>query len=156
MTPPDLVVRVAGERDAGAIASLRKLWLGGAEPGFERRMADWLTAEGDRRTTFLATLGGTPAGMASLFEYRRMPKPGRPDSSWGYVSNVFVREERRGRGVGTALLSAVVAAADERGYVRLVLSPSDSGLPLFRRLGFVVADESAGGERLLVRPRPSR
>ena len=149
-----MLVRVAGADDAGMLASLRSLWSGalGDDPAFERRMAGWLVREGDRRTTWLALLGAEPVGMASLFEYRRMPRPGRPDSRWGYVSNMFVREERRGRGAGSALLAAIVAVADERGYARLVLSPSERALPFYRRAGFVVPDGAAGGDRLLVRP----
>src|SRR5215207_4096021 len=98
----DVLVRVARAGDAEAIASLRALWLAraAADAELEQRMAAWLAAEGDRRTTWLATLAGAPVGMASLFEYRRMPRPGGPDSSWGYVSNVFVREDARNRGIG--------------------------------------------------------
>jgi GNAT superfamily N-acetyltransferase len=116
-------------------------------------MAAWLEGEGERRTTWIATTDGEPAGMASLFEYRRMPKPGRPDSRWGYVSNMFVREEHRGRGVGTALLDAILATAEERGYARLVLSPSERAVSMYARAGFVVPDEAVDGDRLLVRPR---
>jgi len=152
----DLAVRVAGVGDVGALAALRAAWSAGAaeDPAFEARMAAWLAGEGDRRTTWLATLGGEPAGMGSLFEYRRMPRPGRPESRWGYVSNMFVREDARNRGVGSALVAAVVAAADERGYVRLVLSPSDEAVEIYRRAGFVVPDDAAGDDRLLVRPAP--
>ena len=139
-------IRVAAGVDAAAIARLRALWLGGQEPGFAARMADWLAAEGERRTTWLAILEGEPVGMASLLEYRRMPRPGRPDSRWGYVGNMFVERDLRGRGIGSALLDAVIAASDERGYVRLVLAPSERALPFYRRAGF-----DAAGERLLVR-----
>lgn len=150
----DVVVRVAGADDVGAIAGLRAMWSAGAgsDADFEQRMDDWLALEGARRTVWLATLAGTPVGMASMFEYRRMPRPGRPDSRWGYVSNMFVREEHRNRGIGSALLTTIVAAADERGYARLVLSPSERALPFYRRAGFVVPDDAAGGDRLLVRP----
>jgi GNAT superfamily N-acetyltransferase len=144
----DLVVRVASAADTAALASLRALWSEAEEPEFEARMAAWLDAEGDRRTTWLATFGDAPAGMASLFEYRRMPRPGRPDSRWGYVSNMFVREELRGRGIGSALLNAIIAAADDRGYARLVLSPSERSIPFYRRAGFRAPD---GDDRLLVR-----
>jgi GNAT superfamily N-acetyltransferase len=131
---------------------LRALWTGaGAEADFERRMAAWLDAEGDRRTTWLAALGDAPVGMASLFEYRRMPRPGQPDSRWGYVSNMFVREEARNRGIGRALLTEIIDAADERGYARLVLSPSAPSLAFYRRAGFIVPDDAAGDDRLLVR-----
>jgi GNAT superfamily N-acetyltransferase len=151
---PDLVVRVADAGDVGAIASLRSLWSAGAgeDPEFARRMAAWLAAEGDRRTTWLATLGDSPVGMASVFEYRRMPRPARPDSRWGYVSNMFVREDLRNRGIGSGLLTAIIAAADERCYARLVTSPSARALPFYRRAGFIVPNDTAGDDRLLVRP----
>jgi len=142
----NLLVRVTD--DAGALASLRALWTGAGSDDLAARMAAWLEAEGDRRTTWLATVDGAPAGMASLFEYRRMPRPGRPDSRWGYVSNMFVREELRGRGIGSALLAAIISAADDRDYARLVLSPSEESIPFYRRAGFRVPD---GDDRLLVR-----
>jgi GNAT superfamily N-acetyltransferase len=148
----DVTVRVAEAGDADALARLRSLWTEATDPGFAARMADWIAAEGERRTTWLALTGDDPAGMASLFEYRRMPRPGRPDSRWGYVSNMFVHKGLRDRGIGSALLSAVIAAADERGYARLVLSPSERSLPFYRRAGFVVPDAAVGDNRLLVRP----
>ena len=151
----DVVVRVADAGDVGAIASLRSLASAGAgEDGdLERRMAAWLGGEGDRRTTWLATLGDAPVGVASVFEYRRMPRPGRPDSRWGYVGNMFVREDFRDFGIGSALLRTIITAADERCYARLVLSPSARALPFYRRAGFIVPDDTAGDDRLLVRPR---
>ena len=154
----DVVVRVAGAGDAAAIASLRSLWSAGtaADPDFEERMAAWLANEGDRRTTWLATLGGSPVAMASLLEYRRMPRPRHPDSRWGYVSNMFVREDLRNRGIGAAQLTRIITAADERRYARLVLSPSPGALTLYRRAGFVVPDETADGHRLLVRSSRAR
>jgi GNAT superfamily N-acetyltransferase len=152
---PEVVVRVAGADDAGAIAALRSAWTRAEEPGFAARMAEWIAAEGERRTTWVADLDDEPVGMASLLEYRRMPRPGRPPSAWGYVSNMFVYEHLRDRGIGSALLEAVVAAAEERRYARLVLSPSERALPFYRRAGFVVPDEAAGGDRLLVRAFPS-
>lgn len=151
-------MRVAGSEDTAALATLRALWMtgDGAPPGFEARMADWLADEGDRRTTWLAELDGRPAGMASMAEYRRMPKPDVPDSRWGYVSNVFVRGELRGRGIGSALMAALVEAAEARAYERLVLRPDPSALEFFARLGFVDAGEDAGDHRMLVRARRSK
>ncbi|HEX7300868.1 MAG TPA: GNAT family N-acetyltransferase [Solirubrobacteraceae bacterium] len=151
---PDVLVRVADADDIAAMASLRSLWEDGAaaDPDLERRMAAWVATEGDRRTTWLAALGDAPVGMASLFEYRRMPRPGRPDSRWGYIANMFVRAELRNRGIGSALLTAIIAAAEDRRYARLVLSPSAQAVPFYRRAGFVDPDDAAGGDRLLVRP----
>jgi GNAT superfamily N-acetyltransferase len=94
--------------------------------------------------------------MASLFEYRRMPKPGREDSRWGYVGNLFVREDSRNRGIGTALLAAVTAAAEARSYARLVVSPSVEALSLYRRAGFVAPTGTADADLLLTRPGRAR
>ena len=148
-----VIVRIAGPEDAAAIASLRTAWTGVGETGFERRLAAWLDDEGERRTVWLGEVDARPVGMASLWEYRRMPRSGQPDSRWGYLSNMFVLDRWRDRGVGSALLAAVVGAAEERGYVRIVLSPTLRSVPFYERAGFVVADGSAGGDLLLVRPR---
>jgi GNAT superfamily N-acetyltransferase len=150
----DVVVRVAGADDAPAVATLRSLWSTGepSDADFDREMAAWLALEGERRFVWLATVDGGPVGMATMLEYRRMPRPGRLDSRWGYVGNMFVREDARNRGIGSALLAAIVAAADVRGYARLVLSPSPRAVPFYERAGFVVPDAAAGGHRLMVRP----
>src|SRR5215213_10359022 len=128
-------IRQASVADAAALAALRALFLTGDEgdAAFAQHVATWLVEEGDRRTTWLAEREGRPIGMASLFEYRRMPKPGLAGSRWGYVSNMFVREEARDAGVGAALLEAVIAAAEQRGYARLVLSPAERAIPFFAR-----------------------
>jgi GNAT superfamily N-acetyltransferase len=151
-----LVVRVAGGGDVAAIASLRSQWSGAVETNvdFERRMEAWLSAEGDRRTTWLAVSGDVPVGMASLLEYRRMPKPGLADSRWGYVGNMFVRESFRRRGIGSALLGALTATAHERSYVRMVVSPSAGAVSFYRRCGFMLAGDGAGEDALMVLPCP--
>jgi GNAT superfamily N-acetyltransferase len=147
-------IRTAGPGDAAALATLRALFLTGEEgdAAFASDVATWLEEEGERRTTWLAERDGRAIGMASLFEYRRMPKPALPASRWGYVSNMFVREEARDAGVGAALLDAVIAAAEARGYARLVLSPSERAIPFYARAGFLVPDGALAGDRLLVRP----
>lgn len=149
----ELVIRVAGDDDLNALAELRALWTVGAEPepNFTERMAAWVAAEGERRTTWLATGRGRPLGMVSLFEYRRMPKPGQADSRWGYVGNLFVHADVRNRGIASALLTEVIAVAEQRSYARLVVSPTTDALSIFRRAGFVVPAEATGGASLLVR-----
>ena len=153
----DLVVRVAGASDIAAVSALRLEWGDGAgpapEPDFERRLTEWIAAEGDRRTIWLAELDDEPVGMATLYEFRRMPRPGRMDSRWGYLANMFVRADCRNRGIGSALIRAIIDAAAERRYVRVVLSPTDRSVPFYRRAGFVAADGEAG-ELLLLRPNP--
>jgi GNAT superfamily N-acetyltransferase len=153
--PDDLAIRVAGATDIAAVAKLRLAWGDGdredEHPDFERHLDEWIAQEGERRTIWLAELAGEPVGIATLYEFRRMPRPGRMDSRWGYLGNMFVRAECRNRGVGSALIRAVIEAAEQRRYVRVVLSPTARSVPFYRRAGFVDADNAAG-ERLLMRP----
>jgi GNAT superfamily N-acetyltransferase len=85
-----------------------------------------------------------------------MPKPGREDSRWGYVANMFVREDSRNRGIGAALLAEVIAAAEERSYARLVVSPIAEALSLYRRAGFIMPGETTDADVLFNRPRGGR
>lgn len=151
----DLIVRIAGEGDLGVVTSLRIASGAGDDrvdhADFERHVAEWLAGEGDRRTIWLAELAGEPVGMATLYEYRRMPRPGKIDTRWGYVGHMFVREEHRNEGIGSALLNALIDAASERGYARLTVSPTDRSVAFYRRAGFVDAD-GAASELLLIRP----
>jgi GNAT superfamily N-acetyltransferase len=150
-------VRLTGARDIRAIASLRAQWTGArSDPEFAARVRAWLEAEGDRRLVWLASLGDEPAGLASMLEYHRMPRPDRLSSRWGYVGNMFVREDLRDQGIGSALLAAIVSEADARGYARLVLSPTERAVPFYERAGFIAADASAGGDRMMVRLAQSR
>jgi GNAT superfamily N-acetyltransferase len=145
-------VRIASRGEESVIAMLRSLATGVApDHAFEAQLSKWLASEADSRTTWLAWVGADAVGMVSLFEYRRMPRPGRPDSRWGYLSNMFVRDEFRNHGLGSTLLSAVIAVAEERGYARVLLSPSERAVGFYERAGFVVPDAAAGGDRLLVR-----
>jgi GNAT superfamily N-acetyltransferase len=152
----EIRIRLTGPADIPAIAALRAQWTGAvADREFEQHVAAWIAAEGDRRLIWIAALDGEPAGLASLLEYHRMPRPDRLDSRWGYVGNMFVREDLRDRGVGSALLAAIIGESDRRGYARLVLSPTERAVALYRRAGFVDADAAAGNDRMMVRVAPA-
>jgi GNAT superfamily N-acetyltransferase len=147
-------IRLATEGDVAALAALRRAWVEEragapiADDRYESDFADWYDAESGRRTTWLATVRGRAVGMLNLTEFRRMPQPGVPRRRWGYIANVFVLAAQRDLGIGKQLLDAALVEAAERGYVRLVLSPSARSVPFYRRAGFVPADS------LLVLPLP--
>ena len=138
--------------DVAALVALRRAWTeedaGAAidDPGFDDRFTSWVTAEAGHRRYFVADLDGTAVGMASLVVMRRMPRPGRADSVWGYVHQVFVLAAHRGRAVGSTLMDAVVAAARADGFGQLVLNPTPRSRPFYERHGFAPA------EHLLVLP----
>ena len=152
MTAP--VVRIAGAADAPALAALRRAWTAEQhghvdDEGFEARFLDWYERESARRVSWVAEVSGEAVGMMNLAVFDRMPQPGRAASSWGYLANAFVLAAYRDQGIGSLLLRALLAHADAREYVRIVLRPSGRAIPFYERLGFSADND------LLVRHRPA-
>ena len=145
-------IRLAGADDSSRVAALRREWVeeyaGAAveDDTFEGAFSAWFDRERDHRVMWLAEADGQPAGMLNMMVFTRMPRPGRARSEWGYVANVFVRAGHRDAGIGARLLDVCTTYADEHRFVRLVLSPSERSVRLYRRFGFEPASS------LLVRP----
>ena len=140
MTAPP-VIRIAGASDGAALAALRHAWTveqhgPGDDDGFEARFLDWYDREFARRLSWLAETGGGAVGMMNLVVFERMPRPGRDAGTWGYLANAFVLAAYRDQGIGSLLLGALAAYADEHDYVRIVLRPSERAISFYERLGF--------------------
>jgi GNAT superfamily N-acetyltransferase len=139
-------VRVASYDDRHAVAVLRRAWTEEnagapiADDDFERRFDEWLGREHHQRLTWLGIVRGEPVAMLNLLVFTRMPRPGREQpSQWGYLANFFVLPEHRSDGLGTRMLVACTTYADEHGFARVVLSPSERSVPFYARAGFVPA-----------------
>ena len=142
------MVRLASHDDGPAIARLRRAWTeeNAGEPiaddAFEARFEAWFERESKQRLTWLAFVDGSdgPVGMLTMLVYDRMPFPRSPGSSrpeqWGYVGNSFVLASHRNTGLGEQLLSACTSHADDHGFARLVLGPSERSVPFYARAGF--------------------
>lgn len=66
-------------------------------------------------------------------------KPYRPDGGsgrYGVVYNVVTKEGFRGQGLATALLRQLLAGAKDMGLERVMLNATESGRPIYERLGF--------------------
>ena len=113
------------------------------DDGFRSRFEDWFARESDQRVTWLAEVHREAVGMLNMLVFTRMPRPRRPDetrpSQWGYIANVFVAGAARNSGIGRQLLDAATAYAEEHGFARIVLSPSERSVPFYARAGFVPA-----------------
>ena len=144
-----VTIRTAGPDDASRIARMRAAWTeeyaGEAidDDGFLERFESWYSREADQRVTWLAEQDGAPVGMLNMLVFTRMPRPRRPDemrpSQWGYIANVFVEGAVRNAGVGRQLLDQATAYAEEHGFARIVLSPTERSVPFYSRAGFVPA-----------------
>ncbi|MGL5817385.1 MAG: GNAT family N-acetyltransferase [Phycicoccus sp.] len=128
------------------LAVMRSAWTreqtDAAEDGFADRLAVWWRDQGGARHGWVArTRAGRSVGMANAQVFQRMPRPGRTDTRWAYVANVWVEPAHRRRGVGRLLMDAVLGWCRTEGLVRVVLNPSEVSLPLYRSVGFRPADD---------------
>jgi len=73
----------------------------------------------------------------------------------GHIGRMAVLAPWRGRGVGGALLQALVALARERGHPRAILNAQVQAMPFYARHGFVATgeqfDEAGIDHRVMVR-----
>ena len=119
----------AGMRALGRDAAL-------AIPHVRRYLDDW-GRPGDAGV-IAVTRGGSPLGAAW---YRLFPAH---DPGYGFVANdvpelsIGVAAGARGRGIGTALLNALLTLAQEQGYraVSLSVDRQNPACRLYERMGF--------------------
>ena len=97
-------------------------------------------ASGADGVTFVAELEGQWVGIAT-----GLPRdPDAPDDPRAVLVGMFVSGEARGRGVGAALVDAVVGWARERNAEGLglwVTATNATAIALYRRCGFQSRDE---------------
>ncbi|MBA3451252.1 MAG: N-acetyltransferase [Chloroflexia bacterium] len=97
--------------------------------------AEWLAARGPRHPVLVAVNGnGAVTGWGSLNAFN--PRP-----AYDHVADfsVYVAREQRGRGIGDALLGALLMRARQIGYHKLVLAafPTNAaGMRLYQNRGF--------------------
>jgi GNAT superfamily N-acetyltransferase len=93
---------------------------------------------------------GRPIGAA----WARLLTADRP--GYGYVADdvpelsIGVTPEHRGRGVGRALLEALVHDAAQYGRLSLSVEPANRAAELYRSLGFRKVGHSGGSDTLLL------
>ncbi len=138
--------RTAGEDDVAGLASLRweyRYREGGAGPAVPK--AEFLEActaflrAGLRDGTWVywvAEEDGVIAASSFVKRIRKVPKPSRLVSEVAHLTNVYVRPEVRGRGVGTKLLQRVISWCREQGFELLFVWPSERSVPFYTRQGF--------------------
>jgi phosphinothricin acetyltransferase len=97
--------------------------------------AQWLAARGQRHPVLIAVgQNGEVAGWGSLNSFNP-----RPAYDQVVDFSVYVARERRGQGVGDALLSALEERARAIGYHKMVLAAfptNTAGMRLYERHGF--------------------
>ncbi len=142
-----LRLRRAVRNDLPVIRDLRlafdKELLGGDLPpdrvGPHRtQVTDYLAThiDGDVYRVWVAEEDGRIVAMGGLVLVDRPPHPRSRRTGEGFVVNVYTLPRWRGRGVGRAVMDALVADARTLGLRRVYLRTSDDGRSLYERMGF--------------------
>jgi GNAT superfamily N-acetyltransferase len=153
------MIRPAGPEDASVLARLRydfRVELDPPtepEPKFLERCRRWMTerlVSGKTWMCWLAVEDGVPLGAAWLQLLEKLPNPVGEPELHGYVSSLYVRSDRRGSGIGSALLQACLRECESRGADAVFLWPTPRSRSMYERHGFEVRDDML--ERRLPRP----
>ncbi|MFN2459624.1 MAG: GNAT family N-acetyltransferase [Candidatus Velthaea sp.] len=116
-------VRPLRDDDVPAMAAvLERAYAAGQD--FRVRLTSYLAMPSAR--TFVAESSGGPAGMVVGNDY----------GPCAYVALMGVDPDLQRQGVGTALMDAVVAWIDQRGFAWAELDATPDGAPLYIRYGF--------------------
>lgn len=140
MTQDAITIRDAGEADAAALVTIYNQGIADriatleTEERTPEERKQWLAARGPRHPVLVAEMDGTVVGWGSLNQFN-------PRKAYDFVADFSVYVERawRGKGVGGALLRALIARAKQLDYHKLVLSAfpwNAAGMALYQRYGF--------------------
>ena len=150
MTKPETSIRLASATDAPAFGSLLHAF--NTEYGEPKPDADTIAKraapliESGEVTVLFA--GDGPDGFAQL-RFRPSLYTGALDA---YLEELYVVPERRGRGLGRALLEAVLAYARRRGAARIEVNTSETDVAaraLYERTGFTNREGGPEGPVML-------
>jgi GNAT superfamily N-acetyltransferase len=82
------------------------------------------------------TSAGEALGALAMHLFSRLPSPASPRGEEGYVVNVYTRPDWRRRGIGSALMEALLAESRRLELGRLRLHTTEDGRALYSRFGF--------------------
>lgn len=133
-----MIIRDVTPADVPALAFLYADAVRSAGPSFysEEQVEVWATVaeEAERFRSFVLE----PSSLVAEDETGPIGFTGLdPD---GHVTALYVRSDRMRRGVGSALLAAVMDLARQRGISQLYTEASAVSRPVFERAGFRVAE----------------
>jgi len=148
--PPTVsCVRRAARADAAALARLRydfRAPLGETvelEGEFLERCESWMQARLHAESVWrvwIAEAGANAVGCVWLQLIEKLPNPVAEAERHAYVSNLFVRDDVRGQGVGSQLLRAALDECDRLDVDDVILWPTPRSRSLYLRHGFTAAD----------------
>jgi GNAT superfamily N-acetyltransferase len=146
----NIKIRVATESDAPVLARFRYELRSSAremiesEEEFSERCMRWMMARLNSRSSWrcwIAECEQTPVGNIWSQLVEKIPNPAAETECYLYVTSFYVREEYRGKGIGTRLLSEAIDWARTNNAHTVILWPRERSKSLYLRHGFTAADD---------------
>ena len=98
---------------------------------FEKAMAENMC------DAILVEEDGECIGTGIIFYYLSVPSAFNITGKNAYITSMYVKEEFRRCGIGSAILKELIKKASQKEYEIIMLNASDMGKPLYSKMGFV-------------------
>ena len=122
---------MAGAADLAVLAELRDI-----RPDNLAAFAGWVADHAETHLPFVAEVDGQVVGSAWLHVAARVPGAESLDRQYGDVQSVLVRRQHRGRGIGAALMAAILAEARSRELSHVTVHSGRRAVDFYLRSGF--------------------
>lgn len=146
----EVEIRIALETDTATLARLRYELRSASrevvedEPAFLARCESWMRERLRSREQWqcwIAERETHAIGAVWVQLVEKIPNPVAEAEVFVYLTNFYVREEFRGEGIGSQLLSAVLDWSRDRNASSIILWPTELSTPFYLRHGFSFSDD---------------
>lgn len=145
----EYAIRFAQPSDAEVLAQLRyalRASTGRAtepEADFIKRCSVWMRdhLDNDAWYCWVAEVNEQVIGAVWLQLVEKIPNPRAEAEHHAYITNFYIQEQARDRGIGSQLLRAALDWCAARDVHTVILWPTERSRTLYERCGFAVRDD---------------
>jgi GNAT superfamily N-acetyltransferase len=142
-------IRIAQSSDAASLAQLRYSLrsISGKnvelELEFHKRCTSWMYdhLQQNNWRCFVAEEDDAIIGALWLQLIEKIPNPNSEAELYAYITNAFVKQSERNRGLGSRLLTEALTFCREQSVAAVILWPSKKSRTLYERRGFAVPSD---------------